>query len=140
MCQELITKIPEKPGVGLVRVEPHQPQHRHHDPHFTRTSTGRHHPSAHSTTAIATPWPTSATPTSAASGLDCRWPPGSFLPSLPLPLQSLPKSGVVNFKFLGYSGLRGGRSGQTEVNTRPITGENASLRDVDQAVNLHGLR
>src|ERR1035438_2488901 len=90
-------------------------------PHFTRTSTAHHHPSAHSTTAIATPSPISATPTSAASGLDCRWPPGPFLPSLPLPLQSLPKSGVVNFKSLGYSGLRGGRSGQTEVNTRPIT-------------------
>ena len=36
-----------------------------------------------------------------------------FYPSVPLPLQSMPKSGVVNFKSLGYNGLQDGRSGQT---------------------------
>lgn len=38
---------------------------------------------------------------------------GIFYPSVPLPLQSMPKSGVVNFKSLGYNGLQDGRSGQT---------------------------
>ena len=55
-----------------------------------------------------------------------RPPPRSpqFPPLLPLPLQGTAKSGVVNFKPLECSGLRGGRSGQTQVNTRAITGEN----------------
>ena len=43
---------------------------------------------------------------------------------LPLPLQDTPKLGVVNLKPLECSGLRGGRSGQTQVNTRAIIGEN----------------
>jgi hypothetical protein len=48
-----------------------------------------------------------------------------FQLSSPLPLPGTSKSGVVNFKWLGYSGLRRGGSGQTWVNTRAITGQNA---------------
>ena len=46
-----------------------------------------------------------------------------FQLSSPLPLPGTAKLGVVNFKWLGYSGLRGGGSGQTWLNTRAITGQ-----------------
>ena len=48
-------------------------------------------------------------------------PTGHFCRSIPLPLQGTPKSRVVNFKPLGRSGLRGGRSGRTQADIRPIT-------------------
>jgi hypothetical protein len=48
-----------------------------------------------------------------------------YFSSFSLPLQATSKSGVVNFKWFGNRGLRGGGSGQTWFNTRAITGENA---------------